>query len=75
MAKETDQYNMICESRFDKIDETLEKLMDSVKGNGKEGVIPRLGKVELIVKALVWIVVIVTIPAVGMLVKSIFEHL
>lgn len=59
---------------FTEIKATLVRIDEAIRGNGKEGLITRIVKLEQVAKILIWIAAILTIPVVGLLVKNAVAH-
>ena len=60
---------------FAEVKGLITRLDEAIRGNGKEGLITRIVKIEQISKMLCWVAAIITVPVVGMAIKTIYEHL
>ena len=71
---------MAKETEWSLKDELLEmkamitRVDEAIRGNGKEGLVTRVVKLEQVAKILIWIAAILTLPIVGLLVKTIYTH-
>ena len=60
---------------FAEIKAMLIRVDEAIRGNGKEGLVTRVSKLEWAAKLLFWLGGAMAIPVVGMVVKTIYEHL
>lgn len=48
-----ERYHEICEPRFDRLQETIEKVLELLRGNGTPGLINRINSVEMKINEIV----------------------
>ena len=59
MCKLSDQYNLVCKKEFVTINDKIDKLTDSIVGNGKPGLNIRVDRLEQVSRGLcraMWLV-------------------
>lgn len=59
---------------FAEVKETLPRIDEAIKGNGKEGLVTRIVKLEQVAKVLIWLAVALSLPVIGLLVKAVYTH-
>lgn len=59
---------------FAEVNKTLVRIDEAIRGNGKEGLVTRVVKLEQVAKVLIWIAVVLTLPVVGLLVTNVWAH-
>ena len=60
---------------FVEVKEMINRVDIAVRGNGKEGLVTRIVKVEQIAKLLCWVGAIISVPVIAMAIKTIYDHL
>ncbi len=60
---------------FAEVKGLITRLDEAIRGNGKEGLITRIVKIEQISRLLCWMAAIVSVPVIGMLIKTIVERI
>ena len=75
MAKDCiDQYNDVCKDEFKKLHDRFDKLDESIRGNGKEGLVVRILKNEQRHKLLFWVLTVETGTILTIIGKLIYNH-
>jgi len=64
-------YETVCEARFDRIEETLNRIDVGIRGNGKPGIGTRLALVEESIKTQKWVSKAIVVAAIGLIVNCV----
>ncbi len=48
---------------------------NTLYGNGRDGVVTRVIKLEGVAKVLIWLAIALSLPVIGLVVKTVYEHL
>ncbi len=70
-----DQYNDVCKDEFQKLHDRFDRLDDSIRGNGKEGLVTRVVKNEQRHKLLLWVLTTEAGLLAMIIGKLIYDHL
>lgn len=72
MVKDDDTHShceMFFASELKEIKETLKSLDESIRGNGRDGIVTRLAKTETIQKILLWVVAVQAAAVIGLVAR------
>ncbi len=73
MAKEpTEQWSI--KDEILEMKTVLDRVDVAIRGNGKEGLVTRVVKLEQVAKLLIWIAVVLFVPVAGLVIKTVYEH-
>ncbi len=72
MAKEQDKWSL--KDEILEMKATIIRVDEAIRGNGKEGLITRIVKLESVAKVLIWLGVALSLPIIGLAVKTIYDH-
>ena len=77
-----EMYHLVCKDRFDKIDESLERLHIAISGNGRDGLSSKTVRLETEVAAIksrwkyiLGVLAALCLPVLGKIVYDVFQHL
>ena len=71
----TDQYEAVCKERFDEINAKLDTLHNRLfVDNGSPSMQSRLNRNERIIKALLWVVMVVGAASIAQVTKGVYNH-
>ena len=70
-----DQYTDVCKDEFKRLHDRFDVLDNSIRGNGKEGLVTRIVKTELYNRLFVWVLSAQTAFILTIVGKLIYDHL
>ncbi len=58
MCNDIDQYENVCKDEFEKLHALLIKVDESIRGNGRTGLVSKMATGEVYVKLLIWAAIV-----------------